>query len=44
MGQIRRSVFERVGGYEDVNNAERLGRDFTFVYHAFHDGKRIVTN
>ena len=26
-GQIRQSVFGRVGGYEDVNDAERLGRD-----------------
>jgi|TARA_B100000959_G_scaffold21683_1_gene21009 hypothetical protein len=26
-GQFRQSVFGRVGGYEDVNDAERLGRD-----------------
>ena len=26
-GQFRQSVFSRVGGYEDVNDAERLGRD-----------------
>jgi len=27
MGQFRQSLFGRVGGYEDVNDAERLGRD-----------------
>ncbi len=26
-GQFRQSVFGRLGGYEDVNDAERLGRD-----------------
>ncbi len=26
-GQFRQSVFGRVGGYDDVNDAERLGRD-----------------
>ncbi|MBT3659843.1 MAG: IS1380 family transposase, partial [Rhodospirillaceae bacterium] len=26
-GQFRQSLFGRVGGYEDVNDAERLGRD-----------------
>ena len=26
-GQLRQSVFGRLGGYEDVNDAERLGRD-----------------
>ena len=25
--QFRQSLFGRVGGYEDVNDAERLGRD-----------------
>ena len=28
-GQFRQSLFGRVGGYEDVNDAERLGRDPT---------------
>ena len=28
-GQFRQSVFGRLGGYEDVNDAERLGRDPT---------------
>ena len=26
-GQFRQSVFGRLGGYEDVNDADRLGRD-----------------
>ena len=26
-GQFRQSLFGRLGGYEDVNDAERLGRD-----------------
>ena len=26
-GQFRQSIFGRLGGYEDVNDAERLGRD-----------------
>jgi len=26
-GQFRQSVFGRIGGYEDVNDADRLGRD-----------------
>ncbi len=26
-GQVRQSVFGRLGGYEDVNDADRLGRD-----------------
>jgi len=26
-GQFRQSVFDRLGGYEDVNDAGRLGRD-----------------
>ena len=26
-GQFRQSVFARLGGYEDVNDADRLGRD-----------------
>ena len=26
-GQLRQSVFGRLGGYEDVNDADRLGRD-----------------
>ena len=26
-GLFRQSVFGRLGGYEDVNDAERLGRD-----------------
>jgi len=26
-GQFRQSVFGRLGGYEDVNDAGRLGRD-----------------
>ena len=26
-GQFRQSVFDRLGGYEDVNDADRLGRD-----------------
>ena len=27
IGQFRQSVFGRIAGYEDVNDAERLGRD-----------------
>ncbi len=27
VGQFRQSVFGRLGGYEDVNDADRLGRD-----------------
>ena len=27
VGQFRPSVFGRLGGYDDVNNADRLGRD-----------------
>ena len=27
MGMFRQSVFGRLGGYEDVNDADRLGRD-----------------
>ena len=27
VGQFRQSVFGHLGGYEDVNDAERLGRD-----------------
>ncbi len=26
-GQFRQSIFGRLGGYEDVNDADRLGRD-----------------
>ena len=26
-GQFRQSVFGRLGGYDDVNDADRLGRD-----------------
>ncbi len=26
-GQFRQEVFGRLGGYEDVNDADRLGRD-----------------
>jgi hypothetical protein len=26
-GQFRQSVFGRLGGYEEVNDADRLGRD-----------------
>ena len=31
-GLFRQSVFGRLGGYEDVNDAERLGRDPAGVY------------
>jgi len=27
VGQFRQSVFGRLGGYDDVNDADRLGRD-----------------
>jgi len=27
MGQFRQSLFDRLGGYDDVNDADRLGRD-----------------
>ncbi len=27
IGQLRQSVFGRLGGYEDVNDADHLGRD-----------------
>ena len=27
IGQFRQSVFGRLGGYDDVNDADRLGRD-----------------
>ena len=29
-GQFRQSVFGRLGGYDDVNDADRLGRDCPF--------------
>ena len=27
VGQVRQSVFGRLGGYDDVNDADRLGRE-----------------
>ena len=30
-GQFRQSVFGRLGGYDDVNDADRLGRDLLAV-------------
>ena len=32
VGQFRQSVFGRLGGYDDVNDAERLGRDPTMCW------------
>ena len=39
MGQFRQTVFSRLGGYEDVNDADRLRRDSAMRW--IVDGKAI---
>ena len=39
-GQFRQSVFGRLGGYEDVNDADRLGRDPAMRWIVGNRGKR----
>ena len=39
-GQFRQSVFGRLGGYEDVNDADRLGRDPAMRVDCWWQGRR----
>ena len=39
-GQFRQSVFGRLGGYDDVNDADRLGRDPAMRLDCWRQGHR----
>jgi hypothetical protein len=42
-GQFRQSVFGRLGGYEDVNDAGRLGQSYAFDHAPSNSQNKYVS-